>query len=77
MDFAEVWFKSVDHITFHDPLAAVDLFHSDVLTYEAGEIVMDLSDGMRVLVQPRFTGVLSVLALPAVCAPIRSGQALR
>lgn len=36
----------------------------------AKNVVMDLSDGMRVLVQPRFTGVLSVLALPAVCAPI-------
>jgi len=46
LDFAEVWFESVDHITFHDPLAAVDVFHSDVLTYERGEIEMDLRDGM-------------------------------
>jgi inosine-uridine nucleoside N-ribohydrolase len=48
LDFAEVWFKSVDHITFHDPLAAVDIFYPDVLEYETGEIIMDLSDGMTV-----------------------------
>ncbi len=33
-DFAEVWFQRSGHVTFHDPLAAVSIFHPEVCTYE-------------------------------------------
>ena len=33
-DFAEVWFSRSPRVTFHDPLAAVGVFHPDVCTYE-------------------------------------------
>ena len=33
-DFAEVWFSHRERVTFHDPLAAVGIFHPDVCTYE-------------------------------------------
>ena len=33
-DFAEVWFRRSERITFHDPLAAVGVFHPEVCTYE-------------------------------------------
>lgn len=32
-DFAEVWFARSEHVTFHDPLAAVGVFHPEVCTY--------------------------------------------
>ena len=33
-DFAEVWFERSDHATFHDPLAAVGIFHPEVCEYK-------------------------------------------
>lgn len=33
-DFAEVWFDRIERVTFHDPLAAVGIFHPEVCTYE-------------------------------------------
>ena len=33
-DFAEVWFDRSERVTFHDPLAAVGIFHPEVCTYE-------------------------------------------
>jgi inosine-uridine nucleoside N-ribohydrolase len=33
-DFAEVWFERSNHVTFHDPLAAVGLFHPEVCQYK-------------------------------------------
>ena len=33
-DFAEVWFSRAEHVTFHDPLAAVCIFHPEVCTYQ-------------------------------------------
>lgn len=33
-DFAEVWFEHCDRVTFHDPLAAVGLFHPEVCQYK-------------------------------------------
>ena len=33
-DFAEVWFERSARVTFHDPLAAVGVFHPEVCTYE-------------------------------------------
>lgn len=35
---AEVWFERVDHITFHDPLAATLLFEPGLCTYQRGII---------------------------------------
>lgn len=32
-DFAEVWFRRSEFVTFHDPLAAVGTFHPEVCTY--------------------------------------------
>ncbi len=42
LDFAEVWFKTRDSITFHDPLAAVGIFDSAVCTYEPGQVTGEL-----------------------------------
>ena len=33
-DFAEVWFQRSDTVTFHDPLAALGIFHPDVCEYK-------------------------------------------
>lgn len=41
LDFAEVWFRTRDHITFHDPLAAVSIFAPDIMTYERGQVTVD------------------------------------
>lgn len=35
---AEVWFERVDHITFHDPLAATLLFEPQLCSYQRGTI---------------------------------------
>jgi purine nucleosidase len=42
LDFAEVWFKEVDLLTFHDPLAAVTLFDEEVCSYERGQVAVEL-----------------------------------
>jgi purine nucleosidase len=42
LDFAEVWFKEVDLLTFHDPLAAVTLFDEKVCSYERGQVAVEL-----------------------------------
>ena len=42
LDFAEVWFNHVDHITFHDPLAAVTLFDETVCGFERGTVDVEL-----------------------------------
>jgi inosine-uridine nucleoside N-ribohydrolase len=47
LDFAEVWFKERDHITFHDPLAAATLFDAAICTFEAGAVAVELSDPQR------------------------------
>lgn len=33
-DFAEVWFERCERVVFHDPLAAVGLFHPEVCDYK-------------------------------------------
>jgi len=38
LDFAEVWFRQSEILTFHDPLAAVTLFDPDVCAFETGDI---------------------------------------
>jgi inosine-uridine nucleoside N-ribohydrolase len=43
-DFAAIWFKQRDKITFHDPLAAVALFAPDVVGFERGQVTVELRD---------------------------------
>jgi purine nucleosidase len=41
---AEVWFKKVSHITFHDPLAAALVFQPDLCRYAHGRVDIVLGD---------------------------------
>jgi inosine-uridine nucleoside N-ribohydrolase len=41
-EMAEDWFKHSKNITFHDPLAAVGVFHPDVCVYKEGEVSVDV-----------------------------------
>lgn len=41
-DMAEVWFRRRPEITFHDPLAAVSIFHPEVCRYERGTATVEL-----------------------------------
>lgn len=41
MDIAKEWFKDEERVTFHDPLAAVALFHEDVCRFERGNIQVE------------------------------------
>ena len=43
-DFAEVWFKQRDRITFHDPLGAAGIFEPDLCRYRRGEITVSLDE---------------------------------
>ena len=43
LDFSEVWFRHAGRIIFHDPLAAVSLFHPSVCTYETGTVDVELA----------------------------------
>lgn len=42
LDFAEVWFKRAEQITFHDPLAAVSIFDEKVCGFERGQVDVEL-----------------------------------
>ena len=44
-DMAEVWFRKAGQITFHDPLAAVSLFHPTTCTLAAGRVEVELAPG--------------------------------
>lgn len=39
---AEVWFRHVPEITFHDPLAAAVVFEDSLCQYEAGQVKVDV-----------------------------------
>ncbi len=43
LDFAEVWFKHADTITFHDPLAAVSIFDDQVCGFKQGQVDVELA----------------------------------
>lgn len=43
-DFAEVWFDRSERVTFHDPLAAVGVFHPEVCTYEDAFVRVPLAE---------------------------------
>lgn len=48
LDFAGVWFRQRETITFHDPLAALCLFEDDVCTFERGRVEVELlSDRLK------------------------------
>lgn len=38
LDIAREWFKDEERVTYHDPLAAVSLFHPEVCRFERGRI---------------------------------------
>lgn len=40
---AEVWFRSVQKITFHDPLAAACVFEPELCSYQEGKVEVELS----------------------------------
>ena len=42
-DFAKPWFERIDHITFHDPLAAVSIFTPGVMTCRRGRVSVELA----------------------------------
>lgn len=41
LDIARSWFKDENRVTFHDPLAAVSVFHPDVCTFGRGRLRID------------------------------------
>lgn len=43
LDFAEVWFKRAETLTFHDPLAATTIFENRICCFERGRVAVDLS----------------------------------
>jgi inosine-uridine nucleoside N-ribohydrolase len=43
LDFAEVWFKEREVITFHDPLAATTIFDPDICPFMRGRVDVELS----------------------------------
>jgi purine nucleosidase len=44
LDMAEVWFSEREHITFHDPLAAVTIFQPGICSFERGTVSVDTTD---------------------------------
>ena len=42
LDFANVWFESVDTVTFHDPLAATTIFNEHICTFVPGTVEIEL-----------------------------------
>jgi len=42
LDFAEVWFQHRDTITFHDPLAAITIFDTEICHFEKGLVEVEL-----------------------------------
>lgn len=57
LDFAEVWFKERQVITFHDPLAAAAVMQPDLCGYERGCVDIELAS-------PRFAGATLFSADP-------------
>jgi purine nucleosidase len=45
LDFAEVWFRKRDEITFHDPLAAATIFDDTICAFEHGAVEVELGEG--------------------------------
>ena len=45
LDFAGVWFRERDSITFHDPLAGAAVFDDDLCRFERGLVEVDVQEG--------------------------------
>jgi len=43
LDFAEVWFRQRDIITFHDPLAATTVFDDQICVFKRGTVEVELT----------------------------------
>lgn len=43
LDFAEVWFRQRDIITFHDPLAATTVFDDQICVFKKGTVKVELT----------------------------------
>ena len=43
LDFAEVWCKERERVTFHDPLAAATIFDDAICAFETGTVDVELS----------------------------------
>ena len=43
LDFAQVWFRNSDQVTFHDPLAAATLFDENICRFERGTVSVELA----------------------------------
>jgi purine nucleosidase len=43
LDFAEVWFRQAETITFHDPLAATTIFDETICGFERGQVEIELA----------------------------------
>jgi inosine-uridine nucleoside N-ribohydrolase len=50
LDFANVWFRNADRITFHDPLAASSIFDDQICVFEKGYVEVELDN-------PKFQGM--------------------
>lgn len=44
LDFAEVWFKTADQITFHDPLAAATIFDPRICRFQRGAVAVEMEN---------------------------------
>ena len=44
LDFADVWFEKVQHIVFHDPLAATTIFDAQICGFERGDAHVNWRD---------------------------------
>jgi purine nucleosidase len=44
LDFAEIWFRQQETITFHDPLAAATLFDDQICVFERGSVAVELAE---------------------------------
>ena len=47
LDFAEIWFKHTQTVTFHDPLAATTLFDDQICKFEKGDVSIEMQDQAR------------------------------
>ncbi|HOM27479.1 MAG TPA: nucleoside hydrolase, partial [bacterium] len=44
LNFAEIWFRGRDTITFHDPLAATVLFKKDICEFKKGKVNVNIEN---------------------------------
>jgi inosine-uridine nucleoside N-ribohydrolase len=42
LDYAEIWFKHAETLTFHDPLAAATIFDDQICQFQTGQVFVEL-----------------------------------